>query len=292
MNSLAGFINEDLCYSYVLYKRQKLLLHLIDLISSKNIQSRIYTIKMIFLLKQKLGFEKISYDFYPYKHGPFSNIVYKDMNYLINRGLLNTDESSLTEQGKSFIKKGGFYSEVESEAKNILAKFNTVDKIKDFVYENYPDYTVKSASPRKTIANGKGICSIGYEGKSIDSFLNQLIQNNINILVDVRNNPFSMKREFCGDKLKEKLGNCGIDYMHLPDLGIESQKRKDLESPDDFRKLFDRYAKSLSSKQETISKIRELGQKQKIALMCFEADKNFCHRGVLSDHLACGVEHL
>lgn len=268
------------------------MLQLIDTISSNNIQSVTYIVKTIFLLRQKFGLEKIGYDFYPYKYGPFSDIIYKDMSYLINRGLLNSDEKSLTSQGKEVIQKSSFDAGIKSEAKDILAKFDTPHKIKEFVYENYPNYTVKSGSPRQTLVKGHGIYSIGYEGKSIDCFLNQLVQNNIDILVDVRNNPFSMKREFCSDKLKEKLKNCDIKYLHLPELGIESQQRKNLESPDDFKELFKKYGKDLSSKQEKVNEIRELGEKQKIALMCFEADKNCCHRGVLSEHLACGVEHL
>ena len=276
----------------MLYNRQKLLLQLIDLIDKHSIHSKLYTMKTIFLLRQKFGFENVSYDFYPYKHGPFSNIVYKDINYLISQNLLESDEKTITTKGNELIEKTEFAIEIENEAKNILLEFKTTDSIKEFVYSNYPQFTVKSASPRKTMQKEHGICSIGYEGKSIDTFLNQLIQNNITLLVDVRNNPFSMKREFCADKLNEYLKNCGIEYLHIPELGIESEKRKELNSETDYKELFEEYESKLYSKELVVDKIRKLGKEQKIALMCFEADKNCCHRGTLSEHLACGVEHL
>ena len=48
----------------------------------------------------------------------------------------------------------------------------------------------------------------------------------------------------------------------------------------------------LNPRKEKIAELQALGEKQRIALMCFEADKDFCHRGVLSDFLNQEVVHI
>jgi uncharacterized protein (DUF488 family) len=136
-----------------------------------------------------------------------------------------------------------------------------------------------------------GICSIGYEGKSPDFFINQLVQNKVYVLVDVRKNAFSMKKGFSKTQLQRNLKKVEIEYVHMPSLGIESDKRKNLETKEDYDKLFKDYKRRLSEKHCELKQLEELSKKQKIALMCFEKDYNYCHRGQIS---ACfeNVLHL
>lgn len=54
------------------------------------------------------------------------------------------------------------------------------------------------------------VFSIGYEGLTIDSFLNKLIANNITLVVDVRNNPQSMKYGFSKKSFKKYIENAGM----------------------------------------------------------------------------------
>src|SRR3989338_9991540 len=231
--------------------------------------------------RQKFSFDVVGYDFFPYKYGPFSNEIYNDFKYLEEKGLFNETELCLTNKGKEFIKELKENKSVFSELNKIITKFQNTSKIKDFVYTNYLDFTIRSNSIKTKKLKEKGFCSIGYESKTIDGFLNELIQNNVSLLIDVRRNAFSMKRGFSKSKLKNYLEKAGIEYKHLPELGIESEKRKELNTEKDYKELFKKYQKLLPKKKEQIMEIKELGEKNKIALMCFEADKNFCHRGVL-----------
>ena len=48
----------------------------------------------------------------------------------------------------------------------------------------------------------------------------------------------------------------------------------------------------MPAKKEKIEELKKLGKENKVSLMCFEADKNFCHRGVLSDFLGEEVVHI
>jgi len=61
-----------------------------------------------------------------------------------------------------------------------------------------------------------------------DLFMNQLIQNKITKFIGVRKNAFSMKRGFSKTTLKNTLQGAGIEYEHIPKLGIESDKRQKL----------------------------------------------------------------
>ncbi len=276
----------------MIYNRQKLLLRVIKALSGKGISSRTYLVKAMFLLRQRLGFDAVGYNFFPYKYGPFSNVIYEDFGALEKEALFDEADLRLTRKGKVFVEALNENEEASSELNGILSDFSSTFKIRTFVYANYPEFTIRSTSLKKKSAKERGICSIGYEGKTIDSFLNELTQHNVSLLVDVRRNAFSMKKGFSKNQLNYYLEKAGIGYMHFPELGIESAKRKDLDSVADYKKLFKEYRKTLPAKKEKIEKLKKLGKNAKISLMCFEADKNFCHRGVLSDFLGDEIVHI
>ena len=276
----------------MLFNRQKLLLQVVKKLREKGFDSKTYLVKTLFLLRQKFGFEVVSYDFFPYKYGPFSNEIYSDFNALEREGLFTEATLSLTDDGLALVEGLKVNEDVFSEVEKITDSYSAKVAIKKFVYDNFPEFTVNSNAPRMAKTSEKGICSIGYEGKTIDGFLNELIQNKIGLLVDVRKNAFSMKKGFSKSQLEKFLGKASIGYLHVPELGIESEKRKNLESADDYKELFKAYRSALPGRKEKIAELQALGEKQRIALMCFEADKNFCHRGVLSDFLNQEVVHI
>jgi uncharacterized protein (DUF488 family) len=276
----------------MIYNRQKLLLQVVNVLSKKGISSKTYIVKALFLLRQKLGFDMVGYDFFPYKYGPFSNEIYNDFNYLEKEGLFNESKLRLTDEGKRYVNSLKKNEKTFSELNEIISSFASSSKIKDFVYENFPAFTVRSTAVMQELPKEKGVCSIGYEGRTIDAFLNELIRYNVSLLVDVRKNAFSMKKGFSKNQLKHFLEKAGIKYLHLPELGIESEKRKELNSREDYLELFKEYKKSLFAKKEKIEELKKLAENERIALMCFEADKSFCHRGVLSDFLNKEVVHI
>ncbi|WP_322789506.1 DUF488 domain-containing protein [Bartonella elizabethae] len=57
--------------------------------------------------------------------------------------------------------------------------------------------------------------TIGYEGKSLDHYLNCLIENNVKTLCDVRKNPISRKHCFSKRQLEKAISNIGIKYMQF-----------------------------------------------------------------------------
>jgi len=124
-----------------------------------------------------------------------------------------------------------------------------------------------------------------------------LIQNDIGILIDVRKNPFSMNFNFTKKKLTNFLNKSDIQYLHIPELGIEGRLRDNLSTLKEYQILFKQYeTTTLETQSGEIKQIVDLGKKQRIALMCFEANKDFCHRGIIAENIErqheLGVVHL
>jgi uncharacterized protein (DUF488 family) len=273
----------------MLFKRQEVLLNVIDHLSKKNITSKIYLEKTLFLLRYEYGLDKINfYNFYPYKYGPFSRLSYNDKSYLIKEGLLDSNELELTDKGKQYLKEKEI--NYNSQLIDITNRFKDKKEILSYVYNTFPEFGKKSElEEHKKYSKEPQIFTIGYEKKDLDYFLNQLINEDVDIVIDVRKNPYSMNYTFIGKKLESTLtsDNTGIKYIHLPELGIESEDRKELKNLNDYKKLFLEYEKTLTDKekQKKLNEIIELGSKQRIALLCFEKDPEYCHRGVIADYL-------
>lgn len=262
-----------------LFNRQKVLLNTIEVLNEKNINSRRAIVKSQFLLKEEHGIaeEMPFYHFFAYKQGPFSHLCFDDLRKLRENNLIDQEETAITETGKVVLNKAGrIHSQI---IKNMLKSFPNEKKITDYVYQKYPEYTVKSEliqqKPKKSLP---GFFTIGYEKKDIDQFLNALVSNQIELLIDIRRNPFSMNFIYIKDTLMKKLKDVGIDYLHIPELGIESEERKNLNTKADYEELFAKYRQTLPIKEVYINRIIELGTTKSIALLCFEADCDFCHR--------------
>jgi len=130
--------------------------------------------------------------------------------------------------------------------------------------------------------------TIGYEGRDIEEYLELLKRNMVKLVIDVRRNPISRKRGFSKTRMREALSNEGIDYIHFPQLGIESERRKGLKNRSDYLSLFSWYEEEvLIREHDTLMEIISiLNESDRIALTCYEADFTFCHRSRVSNMLS------
>lgn len=268
------------------YMRQRFLLaficQLADGVSSTDLQ------KLVFLYSMKES--KAFYEFIPYKYGSYSFQLAKDIDTLAHDGFVivegsriratkreayKTHFSIVTERGDDLIRKA--YREYPYFAINsrITCRLFKQTEAEQFIKEK------NSYKQTKQI-----LFTIGYEGKSLEFFINTLIKSNIRLLCDVRKNPLSRKFGFSKGNLGHILEAIGIKYIHIPDLGIESEKRNNLDSTEDYRNLFEQYAKDLPSHQTQLDYVfAHLNSHVRIALMCYEKDPEMCHRHVIRDFL-------
>lgn len=270
--------------------KQRVLLKVVERLAEKGKSSKFMLVKTLFLLaiEENMGRIVKFYNFFPYKFGPFSNVCYTDLSILEREGYLleNEKQLALTMKGVEAIK--GTKSPISLKIKRVISKFNSDREIREYVYKNYKEYTIKSEiiPHAETQKAATGVFTIGYESKDIDSFLNILIKNEINLLIDVRKNPFSMNFSFTKDKLKNYLGKTGIEYIHIPELGIDGELRENLFTITDYQNLFKQYeATTLVQQHEQVRRIMKLSERHRVALMCFEANKNMCHRGIIANYI-------
>jgi uncharacterized protein (DUF488 family) len=96
-----------------------------------------------------------------------------------------------------------------------------------------------------------------------------------------------MKYGFSKNQLKNACDNLDIDYRHLPEFGIESNDRKNLQTPEDYNALFIQYRKTVLPRTLKLQKelVALFKKNHKIALMCFEKSPTMCHRSHLADSL-------
>lgn len=270
----------------LMLNRTKILLYLLEKLqesggklSKTNIDKILFVTKMEYPIGKKIKF----YNFYPYLHGPFSANFYFDLSKLQSLALIS-EEYRPTAKGKIIANKIG---SGEKEIVNAVVSRFASNSCFNYVYQSYPGYTVNSKHiPHEQKKSVPGIFTIGYQNKDIDSFLDKVIQNSINMVIDIRSNPFSMNYVFTKRKLSSYLEKVKIEYRHLPELGVDSAYRKDLESKKNFQKLRDHYNnRTIPDKQNLIQEIITLGKQKRVALLCFEENQQDCHRGILSRYI-------
>lgn len=140
---------------------------------------------------------------------------------------------------------------------------------------------------KKTTEEEAVLFTIGYEGINFEDYVDKLLKNGVRVLYDVRKNAISRKYGFSKGILSRLLPELGVTYTHIPELGIDSRKRRDLKKSSDYAKLFEEYHKTLSEKYTPLKKVKELlKNSRRVALTCFERDPSFCHRHCVSDYMA------
>jgi len=123
------------------------------------------------------------------------------------------------------------------------------------------------------------VFTAGYQGQSIGDFLSKLKVAKIELVLDVRCNPVSRIRGFSKTALSGSCQTSGMAYKHMRNLGIPSALRKSLVTPEDYRRLFDKYERELLPQAAAeLRQAEQLVRKHRTALVCFERDADCCHR--------------
>lgn len=280
-----------------LTSRQRLLLGLLVALggSAENLDFQ----KVLFLYCQESG-SGHPYDFVPFKRGAFSFTSYADRRKLISYGLIEDSKHhwKLTDQGSGTAEADMFTKDfVES-----LGGLRGDDLVAE-TYRRFPFYAIRSEIAEEVLkGDGDALArieteraktsphllqTIGYEGRSLEAYLNLLIQAGVHVLCDVRRNPISRKYGFSKSTLGNACAGVGIRYEHLPELGIASEQRRELHSQEDYDTLFAKYERDHLPKQtEALAKIQEWTENgARVALTCYEHLPHQCHRHCVAQKL-------
>ena len=132
-------------------------------------------------------------------------------------------------------------------------------------------------------SNAIMIFTIGYEGIDISRFMSLLGHNDIETVVDIREMPISRKPGFSKTALRAALNLAGLEYTHIPALGCPKDVRNQYREDGNwslYKKGFLRY---LASQEAEVAALAALTASSNCALLCFEADHNYCHRSMVAN---------
>ncbi|MFM2292801.1 MAG: hypothetical protein RIS29_2614 [Bacteroidota bacterium] len=284
------------------YYRRKILLALLQKFNGELLSTPLQ--KYLFLLT-RMQKEK-AFDFIPYKFGCYSLHANQDLLVLEKLGYVERVQSRhsvlwklvSTDNFLVLLKPGDLA--ILNSIHSSFSEYRTNDLIKH-TYVNYPFWAINSTILQDVLSeeeqekvmlqkrhvDSNCLFTIGYEGVSLETYINKLIINDIKVLCDVRKNAYSQKWGFSKSTLQDACEKVGIKYIHIPQLGIESGERQVLNSLADYKRLFTSYeAGTLIENNSSLLKLADIvNSQQRVALTCFEKDVQMCHRGVIASNL-------
>ena len=218
---------------HVLFDRQRQMLALLNAFGGRagNLDFQ----KLLFLYCQEPGVTP-PYEFVPYKFGAFSFTSYADRRKLIERGFLSDDELhwELTGAGRKALGRAD-NGRLTSFTRGLRGTRG--DALVAETYRRFPYYATRSEIAGRVLRGERAalaqieaarptvkaaaISTIGYEGRTLESYLNELLRSGVTLLCDVRRNPISRKYGFS----KGTLGT-GCEG-----LAFGSSTFRNLESP-------------------------------------------------------------
>jgi len=242
------------------------------------------------------------YRFLPYLRGPFSFSLYHEIAKLVHGGFVSEPDDEtweLTSAGEEASRT--IPEDIGHDVIGVMTKRarQPVSEMVEYVYATYPWYTLNSQSGARIeppVAEA-AVYTSGYEGKSVDAFLDAILRVGVRRVIDVRRNPVARRYGFHGSTLARLCGKLGLDYRHFPELGVPSEERRGLSTKADYDALFRRYGlTTLRQEADAVSEVGRLSTEEPSVLVCSEADPSRCHRSRLalavSRRTALPVRHL
>lgn len=275
----------------VLYYRRKILLALLQVFGGRL--SAIQLQKYLFLFTRNQDVK--AFDFVPYRYGCFSFQANQDISTMQKYGYVDYDDNSIWLLTKDdYINTLNMFD--QCYLRQVMSEFGKMEQTEliRYTYQHYPYYAMKSHIAKSIMTkeeidsiykqqkkyDSSMLFTIGYEGLSLEAYINKLIINDIRLLCDVRKNAYSQKYGFSKAQLETACRGVDIKYVHVPQLGINSDQRQDLRSQKDYDILFDIYERTtLKENADALNYVRGLIDSEKrVALTCFEKDPKQCHR--------------
>ena len=123
------------------------------------------------------------------------------------------------------------------------------------------------------------VLTIGYEGSTIEDFVETLRSAEVQVLID-------RKRGFSKRAFSEALKEAGVRYIHLrglgdPKAGREAARRGDMKA---FQKIFRTHLAGESA-QLALQEALEITLAERTCLLCFERDHSGCHRSIVAEEM-------
>lgn len=286
-----------------MYYRRKIVLALLEAFGGELEKLQLQKLLMLFTTYQ----QNKSYHFVPYKFGCFS--------FQANADLSTMKKYDQVEEGERTWKKTAsstYLEMLKPEDRKAISRLKTKfqgkssEELIRYTYVHFPYFAINSTvanrylndleksvvSAQRPQSSKKALFTIGYEGLSLEEYINKLLAADVKVLCDVRKNSFSMKYGFNKSQLQMACDGVGIRFIHIPEVGIMSDKRRELHTQQDYDILFEDYRKTvlpqtLNQQEEILNLIKT---HDRVAITCFEANICQCHRKHLAESLIQNAE--
>jgi uncharacterized protein (DUF488 family) len=128
---------------------------------------------------------------------------------------------------------------------------------------------------------GEALFTIGYEGRSVDELIAELVGAGVQRVIDIRALPLSRRRGFSKTPLREALAGAGIDYVHLKEAGNPYRELRD-----DPERCLALYRAHLDESPQVVAQVQDAAAGRRAALLCLEREPEVCHRSIVAAALA------
>lgn len=282
--------------------RQRSLLALLRALGGKVGKQDFQKLLFLYTLHCRQSGVTPPYDFVPHSYGAFSFTAAADREKLVRRKILADDEWwQLTSDGS---RVAANFANRNTTVFALRNRKLTGDALVAETYRRSPYHASRSRivdrvleddpATRNLIATEESVRSvgplitIGYERRSYEDYFNELLQCRVTRLCDVRRNPVSRKWGFSKRTLSDGCRQLGIEYEALPELGIASARRANLNGRSSHDLLFAHYeSTTLQTSTDALDRILAWIQAgERVAITCYERNPAECHRSRLVKALA------
>ncbi|WP_239393925.1 DUF488 family protein [Frankia sp. CiP3] len=128
------------------------------------------------------------------------------------------------------------------------------------------------------------VVSVGYEGLTLESFLEHILARDVRTVADVRLNAISRRPGFSKNRLRAGLADVGIDYIHFRELGNPQENREPFRTGhvEHGCRVYRQQIQNPDA-DRALTALRNLAQSHATAVLCVEREETSCHRQVVID---------
>jgi hypothetical protein len=271
-------------------KRRTLLLSMLSELSKPVTTNRLHLLVALLSVNEA----NPSWYFIPTDRGPFSVDLLHDLRAFEKAKFVQIDEG-----GVSVDQAVGEKELSSLDTENLELLYKTIDSyaamqddlLLDHALLSRPFWGIRTKRKgaeiqqiRQQVSSAiRGLYTLGYEGLSIDSFINLLLMVDVQQVIDVREFAFSRRSEYAKKNLDEALSLAGITYTGVPEVGIPTKARKEILEDKSKEELLAYYeSEILPDTGPYADEVARLVRKHNIALICHEEDPGQCHRSLFA----------
>lgn len=128
--------------------------------------------------------------------------------------------------------------------------------------------------------------TLGYENRNVLGLYDILKEQYIEVLLDVRNSPYSSHRGFSIGELQAAFRRKGLLYISKRNLGTPLWIRQKMKYSRDYDWFRTEFMHHIKSQTEALQEIATMIPEQTVCLFCYEHDYRHCHRSFLAERFA------